>query len=247
MGKWIEGTVLGQRQWTERLYSLQVKAELRAFEAGQFGKLALAINGEMVSRPYSFVNAPKERPYEFYYIVVPEGPLTPRLAKLEPMDNIYLAPAPSGFLVLSEVPDVAHLWLLSTGTGLGPFLSILKTDAPWKRFRRVVLVHSVRHGNELTYRDQIDRLLQDHPEQLRVISFVSREKFPGALEGRIPDAIVDGRLEQAAGLELSARDSHVMMCGNPAMVSDAIEILKARGMKKHRRRDPGHVTTENYW
>ncbi|HEY9379899.1 MAG TPA: ferredoxin--NADP reductase [Burkholderiales bacterium] len=247
MSKWIEGTVIGQKQWTERLFSLQVKAELPGFEAGQFAKLALAVDGEMVGRPYSFVNAPKERPYEFYYIVVPGGPLTPRLAKLEYLDNIYLAPNPSGFLVLSEVPDAEHLWMLSTGTGLGPFLSILKTDAPWRRFKKIVLVHAVRHGVELTYRDQIERLLAEHPEQLRMVSFVSREEHQGALSGRIPEAIADGRLEKAVGLEMSTHSSHVMLCGNPAMVSSVTEMLKTRGMKKHRRRDVGHITSENYW
>lgn len=247
MSKWIEGTVVGQKKWTDRLYSLQVKADLPTFEAGQFGKLALAVNGEMVARPYSFVNAPKERPYEFYYIVVPEGPLTPRLAQLEPMDSIYIDPRPSGFLVLSEVPDTDHLWMLSTGTGVGPFLSILKTETPWQRFRKIVLVHAVRHANELTYRDQIGRLLEQHPEQLRVVSFVSREEHPGALSGRIPEAIVDGRLEKAAGVELAPHNSHVMLCGNPDMIASAMTVLQERGMKRHRRRDPGHITSEKYW
>ncbi|HLU77577.1 MAG TPA: ferredoxin--NADP reductase [Burkholderiales bacterium] len=247
MGKWIEGTVIGQRQWTDRLYSLQVKADLPSFEAGQFIKLALAVNGEMVARPYSFVNAPKERPYEFYYIVVPEGPLSPALTKLEPLDNIYFAAQPSGFLVLSEVPDCDHLWMLSTGTGIGPFLSILKTEAPWKRFKKIVLVHAVRHGAELTYRDQIEPLLEAYPGQLQLISFVSREERPGALTGRIPEAITDGRLEKAAGLKLAPEDTHVMMCGNPEMISAVTALLKARGMKKHRRRDRGHITVENYW
>lgn len=247
MGKWIEGTVIGQKQWTDRLYSLQVKADLPSFEAGQFAKLALAVNGEMVARPYSFVNAPKERPYEFYYIVVPEGPLSPRLAQLEPMDNIYLGPNPSGFLVLSEVPNCDHLWMLSTGTGIGPFLSILKTETPWKRFEKIVLVHAVRYGAELTYRDQIERLLEAHSDQLQVISFVSREEHPGALPGRIPEAITDGRLEKAAGLKIVPDSTHLMLCGNPAMVSSVTELLKTRGMKKHRRRDPGHITAENYW
>jgi ferredoxin--NADP+ reductase len=100
---------------------------------------------------------------------------------------------------------------------------------------------------ELTYRDQLERLLVEHPEQLHMVSFVSREEHPGALSGRIPEAIADGRLEKALGLEMSTRNSHVMLCGNPAMVSSVTEMLKARGMKKHRRRDPGHITSENYW
>jgi len=247
MQKWIEGTIVNQKRWTETLFTLCVNAEIAAFEAGQFAKLALAAGGEMVARPYSFVNAPDERPHEFYYVTLPEGPLTQRLCKLGSGDSIYLAPRPSGFLVLSEVPDGANLWLISTGTGLGPFLSILKTDVPWQRFQQVVLVHAVRYPGELTYRDSIARLLGERGERMRVVSLVSREEQPGTLYGRIPAAIVDGRLEAAAGVALSAKASQVMICGNPGMVTDTTEALKRRGMKKHRRREPGHITVENYW
>ena len=245
--KWIEGTVVAQRRWTGRLHSLQVDADLGRFEAGQFAKLALGVAGEMVARPYSFVNAPHEQPHEFYYVVVPEGPLTPRLAQLEPRDVVFLAPNPSGFLVLSEVPDADTLWLLSTGTGIGPFLSILRTETPWQRYRHCVLVHAVRHAEELTYRETIESILAKRGERFRMVPFVSRAAHPGALEARIPQAIADGRLERAAGLALSAPTSQVMICGNPEAVTDITETLKARGMKKHRRRDPGHITVENYW
>jgi ferredoxin--NADP+ reductase len=247
MQRWVEGTVVAQKRWTERLFSLSVDAEIVAFEAGQFAKLALGIDGEMVARPYSFVNAPRERPHEFYYITLPEGPLTRRLCTLESGDAIYLAPQPSGFLVLSEVPGSENLWLILSGTGIGPFLSILKTEKPWERFGKVVLVHAVRHAEELTYRDSVEQLLAAHPGQMRLVSFVSREKKEGALEGRVPAAIDDGRLEAAAGVTLSAATSQVMLCGNPEMITDVTESLKRRGMKKHRRRDPGQITVENYW
>jgi ferredoxin--NADP+ reductase len=247
MQKWVEGTVVDQRRWTERLFSLRVSAEVAGFEAGQFAKLALAVGGEMVARPYSFVNAPREHPHEFYYVTLPEGPLTQKLCTLAAGDTIFLAPRPSGFLVLSEVPAASDLWLLATGTGIGPFLSILKTDAPWERFRKVVLVHAVRHAEELSYRDTIGNLLGRHGAQMRAVSFVSREKVSGSLHGRVPAAIADGRLESAAGATISAEDSHVMICGNPEMVSDTTEALGRRGMKKHRRREPGHITLENYW
>src|SRR6266850_2079489 len=237
MPKWIEGTVVNQKRWTQNLFTLQVEADVAAFEAGQFAKLALAVEGEMVARPYSFVNAPKERPHEFYYVTLPDGPLTQRLQKMEAGDAIYLAPRPAGFLVLSEIPDAENLWLISTGTGVGPFLSILKTEAPWQRFRNVVLVHAVRYGEELTYRDSLSRLMGQHGEQMRVVSFVSREEKPGALHGRVPIAIEEGRLETAAGVTLSAKTSQVMICGNPEMVTDTNEALTRRGMKKHRRRD----------
>jgi ferredoxin--NADP+ reductase len=245
--RWIEGTVVAQRRWTERLFSLQVRADIRPFEAGQFTKLALGVAGEMVARPYSFVNPPREQPCEFYYVVVPEGPLTPRLARLEPNDVVFLAPNPSGFLVLSEVPDANTLWMLSTGTGIGPFLSILRTETPWSRYRHCVLVHAVRHPDELVYRDSLDAIAAQRGERFRTVRFVSRAVHPGALEGRVPAAIVDGRLERAAGLALAAASSQVMLCGNPDAVTDMTEVLKARGMKKHRRRDPGQITVENYW
>lgn len=247
MQKWVEGTVVDQKRWTETLFSLYVRADVSAFEAGQFAKLALAVEGEVVARPYSFVNAPEERPHEFYYVTLPGGPLTQRLCRLEAGDPIQVAPRPSGFLVLSEVPDGENLWLISSGTGLGPFLSILKTEAPWRRFSQVVLVHAVRHAGELTYRDCLDRLRDEHRGQLRVVSFVSREAKPGALQGRVPVSIEDGRLESAAGVALSAKASQVMLCGNPGMVADITEALKLRGMRKHRRREPGHITMENYW
>jgi ferredoxin--NADP+ reductase len=247
MQKWVEGTVVNQKRWTGNLFTLQVEADVAAFEAGQFAKLALAVEGAMVARPYSFVNAPDERPHEFYYGALPDGPLTQRLCKLEPGSAIYLAPRPAGFLVLSEIPDGENLWLISTGTGVGPFLSILKTAGPWQRFKQVVLVHAVRHAEELTYRDSLARLLGEHGGQLRTVSFVSRESKPGALHGRIPLAIEEGRLEAAAGVGLAAETSRVMLCGNPGMVKDTSDALARRGMKKHRRREPGHIAVENYW
>ncbi len=247
MAKWIEGRVVEQRRWTERLLSLRIEAEDIPFEAGQFVKLALPVEGEMLARAYSFANAPAERPYEFYYVIVPDGPLTMRLARLQPGDPVWLSPRAAGFLVLSEVPDAANLWLLATGTGIAPFLSILKSATVWARYPRVVLVEAARFADEFAYRERIEGLKREHAGRFVSVTFVSREQAQGALAGRIPQAIVDGRLEAAAGVELSAANSQVMMCGNPAMVADAIHALAQRGMKKHRRRSPGHITVENYW
>lgn len=247
MSKFVQGTVVGKRRSTGRLYSLQVDAEVAPFQAGQFTKLALDIDGEMAGRPYSFINTPGEKPLEFYFIEMPGGLLTQRLAALEVGDAVWVAPQAAGFLTLSEVPDAKYLWLLSTGTGIGPFLSILKTEAPWQRFERVVLAHAVRHADELAYGETIRNLAQRHGEQFRFVPFVSREETDFALRARIPEAIADGRLEANAGVALGPENSQVMLCGNPDMLRDTTEVLLTRGLKKNRRHDPGHITVESYW
>ena len=247
LAKFVEGKVVGVRQWTDRLYSIMVDAAVEPYQAGQFGKLVLEINGEVVARPYSYVNAPLERPLEFYYITVEGGPLTDRLIKLRPGDTIYLAPKAAGFLVLSELPPAENLWMLSTGTALGPFLAILKTADPWSRFKDIALIHAVRHVQELTYRDQIDKLLAQHPTKLRYVPFVSREQTDFALSGRVPEAIRDGRLQAKAGMHMTPEKSQIMICGNPDMVKDTTDTLLALGFRKNKRKEPGHITVENYW
>jgi len=239
---WLEAKVLENRHWTDALFSLRVEGPRLAFEAGQFVRIALDIGGERIARPFSFVNPPADPRLEFYGIVLPEGPLSPRLARLAAGDSLFVASNPAGFLVLSELPDRDSLWLMSTGTGIAPFLSILRTEAPWKRFRNVVLVHAVRHAAELVYRETIGQM-----KNLRYVPFVSRESAPGALAGRIPAAVTDGRLEAAAGLRLEPETAQVMLCGNPDMLKDTTAALAARGLRKHRRRNPGHISVESFW
>jgi ferredoxin--NADP+ reductase len=246
-GKWVEGRVIENRHWTEALFSLRVAAPRLPFEAGQFVRIALQVEGAQIARPFSFVNSPQDPVMEFYGIVVPEGPLSPRLARLAPGDALQVATNPAGFLVLSEIPEAQSLWLISTGTGIAPFLSMLQTETPWKRFRNVVLVHAVRHARELVYRDLIGEKSIQKPGQLRYVTMVSRESAPGSLAGRIPAALRDGRLEAAAGVTLSPETSQVLLCGNPDMLTDTAAALVERGMRKHRRRAPGHITVESFW
>jgi ferredoxin/flavodoxin---NADP+ reductase len=247
MSKWVEGKVVNKKLWTKDLYSLQIDANLDPFRAGQFGRLALEINGDIVARPYSFVNAPDERPYEFYSIIVPEGPLSTRLHDLNSGDKVLLAPKGAGFFTLADMPQNEHLWLLSTGTALGPFLSICKTEEAWRRFKKIVLVHSVRYGHELTYQETMERLKQRHPDQFQYVPFISREDTVFAIKGRVPAAIQDGRLEARAGIAISSEHSQVMICGNPDMVKDTRAVLEGRGLKLNTRKEPGQISVENYW
>ena len=245
--RWSEGRVRELYRWTDKLYSIRVDAQVQPFTAGQFTKLGLVIDGELVSRPYSYVNAPHESALEFYFVTVPQGPLTNRMVALSPGDPIEVMRKAAGFLTLDEIPDAPHLWLLSTGTAIGPFLSILKTPQPWQRFERIVLVHAVRNANELSFTETIQRLHATYPEQFQFIPVVSREATTFALQARIPTLIDDGRLEQRAGLSIAADLSQVMICGNPEMVKATNAALQARGLERNRRRTPGHITVENYW
>ena len=246
MAGWLSGEVVELKRWTQRLYSLRVEAPVDPFRAGQFNRLSVMVDGERVARPYSYVNAPDERPLDFYFITVPEGPLTNHLVTLSPGDTVDVMAKANGFYTLEEVPDGEMLWMFATGTALGPHLSILKTEAPWRRFQRIVLVHAVRTREELTYQDTIDAF-RDHGARFQFVPFVSREESPGALPGRIPAAIESGLLERHTGLPLTPDAAQVMICGNPDMVRDTSEVLKGRGMTRNRRREPGHITTENYW
>jgi ferredoxin--NADP+ reductase len=247
MSTWLEGKVTENRSWTEALFSLRVEGARLAFEAGQFVRIALDIDGERVARPFSMVNAPGEPMLEFYGIVVPQGPLSPRLARLRPGERLLVASNPAGFLVLSEIPAAETLWLVSTGTGIAPFVSMLRAGTPWERFQNVVLVHAVRHAPELVYRDEVERARASHGSRFVYVPVVSREDAPGTLRGRIPALVRDGRLEARARLELVARSSQVMLCGNPDMLRDTTAALAERGMRKNRRRTPGHITVESFW
>jgi len=246
MSRWLAGKVIENRHWTPALFSLRVEAPPLGFEAGQFVRIALDLDGRRVPRPFSFVNAPEDPVLEFYGIVVPEGPLSPHLARLAPGDSLHIADNPSGFLVLDEVPRSPDLWMVATGTGIAPFLSILRTEKPWQRHERVILVHAVRHAPELVYREMIDTIARAHPAAFAHVRFVSREKAADALEGRVQVALRDGRLERAGG-PISPARSQFMLCGNPAMVKDMTAALAERGLRKNRRRTPGHITVENFW
>ena len=189
--RWAEGRVHRLRQWTDKLFSIQLEADIEPFTAGQFTKLGLEIGDELVGRPYSYVNAPHETLLEFYFVTVPEGPLTNKMVELDPGDPIRVMRKPSGFLTLNEVPNSRHLWLLSTGTAIGPFLSILKTDEPWQRFERIMLVHAVRLASELSFPETIATLRERYPSQFQFIPFVSRENADFAIRARIPATIAD--------------------------------------------------------
>jgi ferredoxin/flavodoxin---NADP+ reductase len=247
MTQWVQGTVAANIHWTANLFSLKINADIGSFTAGQFTSLALDIDGERVARPYSFLSSPHQQPLEFFFYTATDGVLSNALVELKVGDAVWVKQPANGFFVLDEIPtDARELWMLGTGTGVAPYFSMLNTDEPWQRFDKVVLVHAVRTNADLRYQELIAALKQRHGERFLFQAFVSREEIPGTIKGRIPPAIEDGSLEQSVGLKLDPNRSHFMLCGNPAMVKDATELLKCRGFRKNRRRTPGHITAENY-
>lgn len=246
MEKWIEGKVVEKRHWCDNLYSLRLQAEVERFSAGQFTRLALEIDGERVARPYSFVNPPGDELLEVYFNEVPDGPLSSRLAALQPGDTVWVSARPNGFFTLEQLPDSENLWLMASGTALGVYLSILRTERAWQRFRHIVLVHNVRTKAQLSYGEEIGRLQARYGERFRYTPITSREQSEEILHGRILGALENGQLESQAGVQLTAADSHVMLCGNMDMIREVSAALEARGMRKHRRQEPGHYTTEKY-
>ena len=245
MAGWLTGKIVEKKRWNERLFSLCIKCGFDGFESGQFVRVALDIDGERVARPYSLVNTPEDDVLEIYFNIVEEGPLTPKLAELESGDEIFVSERANGFLTVSEIPQCRNLWMLATGTGVGPFLSILRSKEVWQRFEKVVLAYSVRDRSELAYQQQVADIQQQWPERFCFVPFVTREKVEGVMNQRITASIEDGSLEQTAGIAMD-EDSHIMMCGNSTMIGAVTEQLEKRGLRKHRRREPGHITTEKY-
>ena len=246
MTDWLQGKIIERLQWTDDLFSLRFEAPLAAFKAGQFALIALDVDGERIKRPYSLVNAPDEKLLEIYFNVVTDGPLSPRLATLAPGDTLWVSSSASGLLILDELPEAQHLWLLATGTGIGPFLSLLKTPEPWTRFKKIILGHSVHRASELSYHELITALLAAHANQFHYVPLVTREPKPGALDKRFPLTLASGELEAHTGISLTADNSHVILCGNANMIKDVTEELGKRGLCRHRRREPGHITSEKY-
>lgn len=241
--------------WTPSLLSFTTSRPLELnYVPGQYARIALQVNGQLVWRAFSFVSAPRERQLEFVAVLVPDGLFTSRLRELQPGDSLWIEHENYGFLTADRFIDGDDLWMLATGTGIGPFISMLRDDAVWRQFRRIFLVHGVRHSVELTYRDELLRMQSERSggcAELSLLYCLSRPG-PGALcertiAGRLTDAWDAGELERTGGTPITAEASRVMLCGNPQMIEDMRARLHARGMKPCRRMSPGQFLTENYW
>lgn len=244
--------IITLQRWTPYLLSFRTSrhANLR-FLPGQYARLCLHdANGREVWRPYSMVSASYDEHLEFFSILIPNGEFTTLLQQRRIGDELLIDKSSYGFLTTDRFDGGEDLWLLATGTGLAPFISILHDPQVWNDYRRLIVVHSVRYVSDLAYRDTIAALPQ-HPligaaaEQLTYIPVVTRESFPGGLSGRIPALIENGALEARSGVAFHPEKSRIMICGNPDMVSDTRKCFKAMGYALSRRGQPAQLVIEN--
>nr|WP_245200176.1 ferredoxin--NADP reductase [Herbaspirillum sp. LeCh32-8] len=248
--------LLSVHRWTDKLLTFRTTRPAGyAFTAGQFARLGLEIDGEIVSRAYSITSAVDEDQLEYYAIVVPGGKFTTRLDALRPGDPVWVEKLSYGFMTADRFTDGKQLWMLATGTGLGPYLSILQQKEVWEKFDDMVVVHGVRQREELAYADKFEALRQQAksqglPGRLHYLRAVTREEVTpdsGLLHGRITTLLRDGTLERTTGLAIDAAQSRLMACGNPEMVTEVRELLRERGMTPLRRAGGGQFVTEDYW
>lgn len=241
-----EARVAVHREWDDGLFSLILDRSV-PFTAGQFVTLSKAPDGGRGSRrAYSLASAPGQ-PLEFLIIEVDDGAVSPGLRALKPGDPLWTTTRGKGLFGLGEVPRGApRLWMVATGTGVAPYISMLREGTVLERFDEVVLIYGVRQRGHLAYLDDL-RALQDRTH-FRLVDLVSREDpHPGGLPGRITDRFRDGTLEATLGHTATPGETHVMLCGNPAMITDMMALFGERDMTRHSRREPGHITTEKYW
>ncbi|MYZ48184.1 ferredoxin--NADP reductase [Propylenella binzhouense] len=244
-------TVLDVRHWTDSLFSFRTTRDQSfRFRSGQFTMIGIEIEGRPLLRAYSMASAHHEETLEFFSIKVQDGPLTSRLQHLREGDAILVGRKPTGTLVYDNLLPGSALWLLSTGTGLAPFLSIIKDPETYERFERVVLVHGVRHIAELAYQDLITRDLPEHEfigeeirEKLVYYPTVTREPYRN--RGRITDLVTSGRLfdDLATPAFDEARD-RIMLCGSPDMLADMRGHLLGIGFSEGSQAEPGHFVVE---
>jgi ferredoxin--NADP+ reductase len=242
----VEAKITFRHDWAPGLRTLGLDARIADFRPGQFVNLGLELDGQFVRRAYSLASAPSA-PLEFYLNEVDGGALTPALFRLRVGDGVLVESKPQGFFSLDWVPSAEALWMVATGTGLGPFISMLRSGEALAKFSRVVVVHGVRQRAELGYADEIAKLAASNAGLVHIAA-VSREAAGAdVLHGRVTTLLASGELEARAGLVLSPDVSHVMLCGNPSMIDEMSASLAARGLRRHRQRKPGHVTSERFW
>ena len=251
MSAFHEERVLSVHHWTDRLFSFTTTRDtgLR-FSNGHFTMIGLRVDGKPLLRAYSIVSPNYEEHLEFLSIKVQDGPLTSRLQHIKVGDSVIVGKKPTGTLLIDYLVPGKRLYMLSTGTGMAPFLSILRDPETYEKFEQVILVHGVREVKELAYHDYLSTELPQHEilgelitNQFKYYPTVTREPYKN--QGRITDLIENGKLAADLGLpQLNAAEDRVMICGSPGMLRDLKTMMEARGLTEGSTTTPGDFVIE---
>ncbi|MGZ5787670.1 MAG: ferredoxin--NADP reductase [Ramlibacter sp.] len=251
MSNFFDAKVLTVRHWTDRLFSFTTTRDPGfRYQSGQFTMIGLVVDGRPLLRAYSMVSPHYEETLEFLSIKVQDGPLTSRLQHIQPGETIVVGRKASGTLLTQNLMPGKHLYLLGTGTGLAPFMSVARDPEVYEQFEKVVLVHGCRQISELAYADLITAELpksewlgEQVTRQLIYYPTVTRESFRH--QGRIPTLLETGRLCHDIGLPpIDPAHDRFMLCGSPAMLKDTRELLDKLGLAEGNMSHPGHYVIE---
>ena len=251
MSKLMTETVTNVHHWNDTLFSFKTTRDAGfRFKNGHFVMVGLPDEGKPLMRAYSIASANYEDELEFFSIKVPDGPLTSKLQHLKVGDEVFVSKKPTGTLITDQMLPGKNLYLLGTGTGLAPFMSIIKDYEIYEQFDRVILVHGVRNISELAYSGYIEKELPEHEyfgelvrDKLLYYPTVTREPYRN--NGRITDLMTSGKLFLDLGLPLpNLDDDRFMLCGSPSLLKDMTAILNTRGFKEVRNGKQGHYVIE---
>ena len=241
--------------------------ELPQFQPGQFAVLGLPPDaskcpeadeqdsdpkpGKMIRRAYSIASSSHARQYlEFFVVLVRSGALTPRLFALEPGDKVHLGPKIAGMFTLQELPDGQNVVMIATGTGLAPYMSMLRTYLASHTWERVAALHGARHSWDLAYTAELETMgaLSPNFNYMPIISRPKNEPIPwDGYAGYVQDLWTNGIIKKTWGFTPEPGNTHFFLCGNPAMIDTVLKILEKEGFREHTRKEPGQVHLERYW